>query len=119
MLINDWLSKDLRSKEWRSKQWKRVGWAAAVGVSVGIVAATLSVHRPGTEAAPTPYIVPVTATPVSFSGTRELPGVSSARIDMPEARVDEGQLERLKTRNRRLEALVTVLRRRAAERQTE
>lgn len=92
----------------QSKQWKKVVWAAAAGVSLGVVAATLTISTPSLKQqhAPTAYMVPVVATASHFSASQE----------RPESSADTEELDRLKTRNRRLEALVTVLRHRAAER---
>ncbi len=98
----------------QSTQRKKVGWAVVAGISFGVVAATLSVHRPAfrpRETTTAPYIVPVAATG-SNSASREQ---SDAAADSQQ--LDAQQMERLKTRNRRLEALVTVLRHRATERQ--
>jgi hypothetical protein len=90
----------------------KVGWAAAVGISVGVVAAALTVHHPSTvyaASAHAPYVVPVNATSPAFPVSR----------DPAEVTINAGDsdvIEQLRTRNRRLEALVTVLRQRAAER---
>jgi len=133
MLIKQWLVKQLQRKTsqtrtsqmqtWQEKPWTKISWAAAVGISVGIVAAALSVHHPSLEIARAatiaPYIVPVNATSPAFSAARE----QSDEVDVPVSdrqaggQQTGGQVERLQTRNRRLEALVTVLRQRAADRQ--
>ena len=104
MLITSW-----RMKLRQNKQLPKLGWAAVVGITVGIAAASFSVHRHpvNTAAASIPYIVPVNLTPPvsAASGT----GVATASFPR-----SGDQLEKLETRNRRLEALVAVLRRRAA-----
>ena len=105
MPITSW-----RMKLLQNRQMPKLGWAAVVGITVGIAAASLSVHRHpvNTAAASIPYIVPVTLTssPVSSASATEV-----ANTGLPP---NSARLEKLQTRNRRLEALVAVLRRRAA-----
>lgn len=138
MLIKHWLVKQLQRKTsqrrtsqmqtWQEKPWKKISCAAAVGISVGIAAAALSVHHPSLEMAKAatiaPYIVPVNATSPAFSAAREQSDEVNVQVsDRPAGgqqtggQQTGGQVERLQTRNRRLEALVTVLRQRAADRQ--
>ncbi len=114
-------ARTLRGK-WRTglrhnNQLMKIGWAAAVGISVGVAAAVLTVHHPSTVYAastPAPYVVPVNASSPGFSVSRD-----HADVDQAEVTIDAGDSEvinQLRTRNRRLEALVTVLRQRAAAR---
>lgn len=99
----------------QGKQWIKVGWAAGIGVSVGIAAAVISANRPSIHtvsiASPSPYIVPVSATSVTSPSSEE----QTITGDTPQS--SSREIERLRTRNRRLEALVTVLKQRAADRQ--
>ena len=95
------------------KQWLKVVGAIVVGISVGIAGAALNVSHRSPQVAVTatsvPYIVPVSATMThSMSESLEQPANSGTPAFAE-------QIERLKTRNRRLEALVSVLRQRAAE----
>lgn len=107
MQIEQW-----RMKQWRRAQWRKIGWAAGVGISVGILAGALSVHHtPVVRANVAPYIVPASVPAATVLVT------STERVRSSDDVAYDSQLERLKTRNRRLEALVTVLRRRAADRQ--
>jgi hypothetical protein len=113
----NWSKKSWLIKMWRSKRWTKVGWAAGAGISIGIAAAALSVHHSSPQAAATvvPYIIPVNSTSPGFSLSQDRRDPVAVQPDNQQA--DNQQIERLRTRNRRLEALVTVLRRRAAERQ--
>ena len=91
------------------RRWIKVVGAATVGVSVGIAAAALSAHHArlsevDTPGGATPYVVPVAS------------HVSNAPIALGVMPPTAHELERLETRNRRLEALVAVLRHRATER---
>lgn len=83
--------------------WKKIGWAAGVGVTVGILAAFVTLRQPLRGDAMTTYVVswhPISST---------LP-LDAMPLNDPQ--VERQEIEQLKTRNRRLEALVEVLRQR-------
>ena len=86
----------------QKKQWNRLGWASAVGVTFGIAAALFASRAQPSSAARTPYVVPSVV-------------VNSGQT--PANQVDDAEVQRLKVRNRRLEALVAVLRNRSVHRQ--
>jgi len=106
-------NKQKRKAPLQNEQWKKAAWAAVIGVSFGLIAASVSAahhsHQPVERSAP--FMVPVSANPVSVSAAREQASATS------EPASEAQELERLKTRNRRLEALVSVLRHRETERQ--
>lgn len=96
-------------------QWRKVIIAIAVGMCVGVAAAALNVsHRTDPEltsvVTPVPYILPV-----SNNASADTRAASLEPTNAPGTLASFQQIERLKTRNRRLEALVSVLRQRTAE----
>lgn len=98
---------------WReNSQWTKFGWAAAVGISVGLAGAAFTSHKPASQNAavttPAPYVVPVSSTSPRFAAAEE---------HAVSGQTEGERMEQLKIRNRRLEALVSVLRRRVANRQ--